>query len=485
MATSVGAATTAASSSLDQLGAQYQALLQSTTVVPLQTQQSTLNSYISSISTLKTDLNALYTSAQSLAAIGSSSPMSAFSVDSSDSTVVDATATSNAFVGSHTIDSVTRLAKSDTLLSGQFAAGDTSMITALGAGAKTFSINGVQVTATLTDGETNGQVLSDIATAINNTTGITVTASVLNIDGNNSELALTSRSTGFANRISSVTDGNSTVAALLGYGGVTFADTVGGASRTLASTTQAGFQQGFAENLDASFSLDGVAMTRGTNTITDAVPGLTIKLKNTSATSQTLTIAADSTSIESTINDFITKYNAVITYLANNTGVTSSGTRGTFADDSNVNVLATDLRSTMLQPVTSVAAGAPALLSAVGITTNDDGTLSLSDTSELESALAANPKQVSDLFNSTNGLAGALVAKLKPYVTYGGTLDTETKNTNAQIKDITDRINTLNARIDVQVAAYKQQFEQIQILLDQATQTQQEVASFSSYASAG
>ena len=483
MATAVGT-TAAGTSSLDQLAAQYQAYLQTPTVVPLQAKQSTLTSYIGSISTLKTDLNALYTSAKALAAIGSSSPISTFAVDSSDSTVVDATASSNASVGSHSIDSVTRLAKADTLLSGQFMSADTSMATALGAGDKTFAINGVQVSVTLAGTETNAQVLAAIATAVNSTTGITVAASVLNIDGTHAELALTSRSTGFANRISSVAEGNSTLAGLLGYGGVTFTDTVGGASRTLASPTQAGFQQGFAENLDAQFSLDGVTMTRGTNSVTDAVAGLTIKLKNASATPQTLTITADNTAIESTINDFITKYNAVVNYLASNTSVSSTGTRGTFADDSNVNGLATDLRSILLQPVASVAAGAPSLLSAVGITTNDDGTLSLSDTSTLESVLATNPRQVSDLFNSTNGVAGALVAKLKPYVSYGGTLDTETKNTNLQIKDIGDRITTLNARIDVQVAAYKKQFMAIQNLLNQATEAQQVVASFASYMSA-
>ena len=483
MATAVGT-TAAGTSSLDQLAAQYQAYLQTPTVVPLQAKQSTLTSYIGSISTLKTDLNALYTSAKALAAIGSSSPISTFAVDSSDSTVVDATASSNASVGSHSIDSVTRLAKADTLLSGQFMSADTSMATALGAGDKTFAINGVQVSVTLAGTETNAQVLAAIATAVNSTTGITVAASVLNIDGTHAELALTSRSTGFANRISSVAEGNSTLAGLLGYGGVTFTDAVGGASRTVASPAQAGFQQGFAENLDAQFSLDGVTMTRGTNSVTDAVAGLTIKLKNASATPQTLTITADNTAIESTINDFITKYNAVVNYLASNTSVSSTGTRGTFADDSNVNGLATDLRSILLQPVASVAAGAPSLLSAVGITTNDDGTLSLSDTSTLESVLATNPRQVSDLFNSTNGVAGALAAKLKPYVSYGGTLDTETKTTNLQIKDIGDRITTLNARIDVQVAAYKKQFMAIQNLLNQATEAQQVVASFASYMSA-
>jgi len=475
---------TSSSSSLDQLAAQYQALLQQTTVVPLQTKQNTLSSYISSVSTLKTNLNALYTSAKALAAIGSSSPISSFSVDSSDSTAVDASATSNAAVGSHTVDSITRLAKADTLLSGQFTGTDTSLATALGAGDKTFSINGTQVTVTLAGTETNSQVLSAVATAINSTTGITVSASVLNIDGTHAELALNSRSTGYANRISSVTDGNSTLAGLLGYGGVTFADTVGGAARTLATPGQAGFQQAYAENLDAQFSLDGVTMTRGTNNITDAVAGLTIKLKNQTTAPVSLTISANNTAIESTINDFITKYNAVVSYLQSNTTVSSSGTRGTFADDPNVSGLQTDIRSIMLRQVSSVAAGAPALLSAVGITTNDDGTLSLSDTSKLESVLAANPKQVSDLFNSTNGVAVALAAKLKTYVSYGGTLDTETKNTNTQIRDITDRIKTANARIDVQVAAYKKQFEAIQVLLYQATQVQQEVSSFASYTSA-
>ncbi|HTR99548.1 MAG TPA: flagellar filament capping protein FliD [Bacteroidota bacterium] len=484
MATSVGS-TSSSSTTLDQLAAQYRMLLQQSTVVPLQTKQTSLQSMVSSIATLKSNLNGLYTSAKALAVAGTSSPLSTFAVESSSDTAVSATATSYATVGSHTFDSVTRLARADTLLSAQFTAADTSMATALGAGDKTLSINGTQVTVTLAGTETNAQVLAAIAVAVNGTTGIGVAASVLNIDGTHSQLALTSRTTGFANRLSSVTDGNSTVAALLGYGGVSFTDTVGGASRTVAANGQAGFQQGFAENLDAQFSLDGVAMTRGTNTITDAVSGLTIKLKNTSASPVSLTIAPDNTAIESTLNDFITKYNAVLNYLSAQTAVSSTGSRGVFTDDSYVRTLATDIRATMLSPVSSVAAGAPTLLSAIGITTADDGTLSLSDKAKFESTLQANPKQVSDLFNSTNGLAVGLTAKLKPFVTYDGMLDTETQNTNAQLKDIGDRINRANARIDVQVKAYQKQFQDIQALLIRATQAQQIVSGFAQYTSVG
>ncbi|HTO93599.1 MAG TPA: flagellar filament capping protein FliD [Bacteroidota bacterium] len=484
MATSVGS-TSSGSTTLDQLVAQYRSYLQSSAVVPLQTKQTTLKSFVSSIATLKLNLNALYTSAKALATGGTSSPLSTYAVDSSVDSAVTATATSYAAVGSHTIDSVTRLARADTLLSAQFTAADTAMATALGAGDRTLSINGTQVTVTLAGTETNAQVLAAIASAVNATTGIGVTASVLNIDGTHSQLALTSRTTGFANRISSVTDGNSTVAALLGYGGVTFTDTVGGASRTVASPTQAGFQQGFAENLDAQFSLDGVAMTRGTNTITDAVSGLTIKLKSTSATPVTLTVAPDNTAIESTINDFITKYNAAISYLRTQTAVSSSGSRGVFTDDTYVRTLGTDIRSTMSLSVAGLASGAPALLSAIGITTGDDGSLALSDKAKFESTLQANPKQVSDLFNSANGLAVKLTAKLKPFVTYDGTLDTETQNTNAQLKDIADRIARANARIDIQVKAYQKQFQDIQALLIRATQAQQIVSSFAQYTSVG
>jgi len=92
---------------------------------------------------------------------------------------------------------------------------------------------------------------------------------------------------------------------------------------------------------------------------------------------------------------------------------------------------------------------------------------------------------VSDLFNSTNGLAVGLTAKLKPFVTYDGMLDTETQNTNAQLKDIGDRIDRANARIDVQVKAYQKQFQDIQALLIRATQAQQIVSGFAQYTSVG
>ncbi|HTY60331.1 MAG TPA: flagellar filament capping protein FliD, partial [Bacteroidota bacterium] len=427
-------------------------------------------------------LTALYNSAKTLGRIGSSSPFSAFTVSSSSSTVVDATATSSAAIGSHTLDSVTRLAKADILLSTQLTASDTSMIAGLGAGTKTFSINGVEVSVTLTDGQTNDQVIGAIANAVNNTAGVGVSASVLHVDATHTELALTSKNTGAASHIASVTDGNSTLAALLGYGAVSFTDTPGTTPRTIASPSQAGFIEGYSENLDASFSLNGVAMTRGSNTISDAVNGLTLKLTGTSTTPVSLTIAPDNAGIEATVNSFISNYNATITYLATQTTTdATAGTRGPFADDMDVRYLSSDLRALMLHSVSTVATGAPAVLSAVGITTNADGTLSLSDTTKFETALAANPSQVSDLFNSTNGVANLLQAKLKGFVSYGGSIDSETKSSNKQIKSFTDRITLQNARIDKQVAAYKQQFVDIQQLLNQAAQQQLMINSFASY----
>jgi len=480
MATTVTSSTSG--TSLDTLASQYRSTLVATSVAPLQTQQSTLQSRVSSLTALKTKLNALYTSARTLARIGSSSPFSAFAVSSSSSSVVDATATGSAAIGSHTLDSVTRLAKSDILLSAQFTGTDTSMITALGAGARTFSINGIQVSVTLTDGQTNDQVIAAIATAVNGTAGIGVSASVLHVDGTHTELALTSRNTGTASRISSVTEGNSTLSGLLGYGTVSFTDTPGTTPRTIASATQAGFVEGYSGNLDALFSLNGISMTRGTNSISDAVNGLTLKLKGTSATPVSLTVSPDNTSIEASVNDFITNYNAIISYLKDQTAIDAkAGTRGPFADDPNVRYLSSDLRALLLHSVSSVDAGAPSVLSAIGIKTGDDGTLSLSDKAKFEAALAANPKQVSDLFNSTNGVATLMQARLKSFVSYGGSIDTETKSTNKQIKTLKDRMDILNGRIDKQVDTYKQQFANIQALLVTATQQQQIINSFTSY----
>jgi flagellar hook-associated protein 2 len=477
-------ATTAVSttSSLDTIAAQYRAMLVSTSVAPLQTQSSTLSTRVSSLSALKTKLNALYESARGLARIGSSSPFASFSIASSQTTVADGTATSSAAIGSHTIDSVTRLAKADILLSSRLTGTDTSMITSLGAGVKTFSINGTQVTVTLTDGQTDDQVMSAIAGAVNNTAGVGVSASVLHVDGTHTELALTSRTTGTASRISSVTEGNSNLAALLGFGGVTFTDTPGTTPRTMASSTQAGFIEGYSGNLDALFSMNGVSMTRGKNSITDAVNGLTLNLKGTSATPVTLTVAPNNADIEKSVTDFITNYNSIIGYLQSQTSIDAkAGTRGAFADDPNVRYLASDLRALLLHSVSSVDAGAPAVLSAVGIKTADDGTLSLSDLPKFEAALASNPKQVSDLFNSSNGIATLMQTRLRTFVSYGGSLDIETKSSNRQIKTLADRMTVLNARIDKQVTAYKQQFSDIQALLVTATQQQQIISSFMSY----
>ena len=466
-------------SSLDQLGQQYQAMLVSQEITPLQTQQDTLNDRLTALNTLKTKLKTLYDSANGLTQTGSSSEFKTFTVASSQTSVATATATSSAMIGTHTLQ-VSQLAKSDTALSGQLAtsgANASSIIGAEGAGVKTFriSVNGTDtdVNVTLNAGDTNATILSAIATAVNGS-GSAVRASVVSDTPTTSRLVLTSTSSGSANAIS-LSDQTGTLLNSIGLG----AGVVGG--REVSTATTGGYIYSDAGTLDAKFKLDGIDITRSTNTVSDVLSGVTLQLagvQNATDTPVALSISVDTSSVEGSIQAFISDYNDVMNYINSNSTIdVKAGVNGVFSSDASIRSVRSDLRSMAGLQVSSVASGSLSMLSQLGVTTNSDGTLTLSDTTKLESALASNPTQVSDIFNSSNGIAVRMKSYLNQYVTYGGEMDTEANSVSSQVTNLGTRMDRINAQIDTQVQNYIQQFAQIQELLQEAEYQQQMIQS--------
>lgn len=164
---------------------------------------------------------------------------------------------------------------------------------------------------------------------------------------------------------------------------------------------------------DAHFSLNGIPLTRSSNNVSDAVNGVTFNLLQQtpdSVTNYTASIVPDTTTVQNTIVSFVSAYNALQSFAAQQTQLNSDGTYASTA------VLANDLtfRQTMsninqevTSQVTGLANGAFSSLSDIGITfINQPATsttpavnnvLNVND-AQLSSALAANFKGVSNLF---------------------------------------------------------------------------------------
>lgn len=276
-----------------------------TELTSLQGRDTALSSLGTQIATLSTDLQAL---------TDFSGTMAYKTGSSSDTNVLTLTSASAAAVaGTHTI-TVQNLAQTSSAATDAVGAADTLT------GGITFKVgDGNWKTVNVGDDST-APTLSGLSAAINNA-NIGVTASVLtNADGTQ-RLSLVSKTSGSAGQITIATYANNSTSI------TTLADSMkadGNAGLGLQT-----IQQG----LDATMTVDGVPrITSSSNTVTDAIPGVTFQLLSTGTavsggTAETVQVVIenDTASIETAINTFVTDYNAMMKAINAQEGKDSSG----------------------------------------------------------------------------------------------------------------------------------------------------------------
>ncbi|HTX18087.1 MAG TPA: flagellar filament capping protein FliD [Bacteroidota bacterium] len=451
---------------------QYQSTLTSQQVTPLQNQQTSLNARLTALATMKTKLQTLYTTTTAMAVTGSSSTFLGLTASSSNPGVVTATASSGATAGNHTV-LVTQLAKTDLALSDQLTSSATSIVDAEGAGTKTIQVGNVSVDVTLTAGDSDSTVLGNIADAIN-AKGGNVSASVVSDTSTTSRLVLQSTQTGSANAIA-LSDTAGTLLANLGLS----SSVVSG--RNAFTSTTGGYLNQDASTLDAKFKLDGIDITRSGNTVTDALTGVTLTLngaQNASDLPATVSVGINTNQVQSTVQQFINNYNDLLQNLTSEMAVDpTTNTRQIFAGDPTFTMLKVNLQSLIYGQVSSVKSGNPANLFQLGVTAAADGTLSISDTTKFNAAMAADPTKISDLFNSSNGLAVQMNNLLKNFVApTSGRMDSMTSIVKSETSSLSDRITTVQARISNQVTQYQNQLVQLQAALEEAQNLDSEMS---------
>jgi len=149
---------------------------------------------------------------------------------------------------------------------------------------------------------------------------------------------------------------------------------------------------------DAQFTIDGYSMARASNSVDDAIEGLSLELlAEDSENTITLTVSSDPDATVATVNNFITQYNSVVDLINQAQQYDSdTDTGGIFLGEMSVMLLEDGLRGAATNPVSTLGLDLQ-LLSQVGITTDDSDHLVL-DATEFTDALASNPEAVKRLF---------------------------------------------------------------------------------------
>ncbi|RDI97725.1 flagellar capping protein [Dyella solisilvae] len=395
------------------------------------------NNLLTGLSSLNSALGGIQSALATLTSINTFSSYNAtLTPTGSSSGIGSVTTMSSAQAGTYTLD-VSQLATAQKRASSAYASGAV-------VGQGTLNITVGSSTMNIAVSATN--TLSDIASAINSSSSNPgVTATIVN-GVNGQQLMLSSSKTGVANAF--------TISAS--------SDSSSGLSSLATALNTAGSN----EAQDAKLTIDGIAVSSATNTVTGMMDGVTLNL--TSTGTNTLTVAQDNTAATNAIQGLVTAYNSYVSTVSSLSSYdSSSGTAGVLLGDTTLTSVQRQINSVLSNAVAGNSIGT---LANLGITRNADGTLSL-DTTKLSSAFQSNPSAVKDLFTGTNGYATTLNTAINSYTSTSGIIPTRMNSLNNTLTQLSQQQTALDSRMSTYQTQLQQQYTALDTLMSTLNST--------------
>ncbi len=224
----------------------------------------------------------------------------------------------------------------------------------------------------------------------------------------------------------------------------------------------------------------GSTLVSQSNTITEAsssIAGLSVTAI-TENTTTTITVSSDTAKIKTAINDFLAEYNKTQSLIDSQTASTTDAkgkvTAGILASENDAGEIATKLRRVVTENVAGLA-DALNQLEELGIVSNgNDNSLSLSNESKLDAALANNLNTVRNLFaDTTSGLAVKLDAYLTRTAGDAGSLQSKQDRITKQATDIDTQIADLERVVESNRQRMIESFIAMETAQSQVKQQQQ------------
>jgi flagellar hook-associated protein 2 len=432
---------------------------------------------LSVFSSVRSGLSTFQTAVQNLKGTGS---FKAFTVNSSDASVLSASAGSNAVPGNYSIE-ISSLAQAQQLV----ATGQASSTATIGSGASTtlnfdfgtisydplaggsynattgqytgasFATNGGGIKSVTIDSTNN--TLEGIRDAVNKA-NIGVNATIIN-DGGTSPYRLTfsTSTSGVSNSMSISVAGDASLATLLSN------DPSG--TQNLSQTLEA---------KNANLKVNGIAITKTSNVVTDAIQGVTLNLNKTTVTNTpiSLTIAKDTASITAAANSFVSAYNSLNSTLKSISAYkTATTSGGSLAGDPAIRQMMGELSDILSGTVTG---GSFTTLADVGLSVKPGVGMTL-DSTKFSAAMNSNLSDLSNLFTATDGYATKLDAWAKSSLNV--TVNTRTSNINQSITDIANQVATQETRMTSIQKRYTRQFTNLNTVLAQLSNVSSSITS--------
>ena len=444
----------------------------------LATKSSSLQSKISLLGQFKSLVSNVQTAAAGLQNLGK---LNGIKATVGNTNALSVTAKNTAGVANYSVD-VLRLAKSQQIVSqaGNFTSASQVLVAKDGeteataqitinfgtVSGGTFAADAARLQSISVSAGDDGEIsLQDVADAINDG-DYGVRASLISDKTGSVRLSLTGDDTGAENAF------KIDVSATSGTANAAFANLNFDPSATDSTTFDA---PGTAQ--DSLMHLNGVEITRATNTIDDAVDGLTFTLKATTipegsetSTSTTLSIQRDSSAISTQLKSFVDAYNQLASAIKTTTSYNAeTKTAGTFQGDSTIRGMQSQFRSLLTSAFGDGTDGIRTL-SDLGVGFQKDGTLAL-DSSKLGKAVENDLDGVIGFFGafdqsvssiapeaSKNGFAYQLEQLAKGILADDGLIDSRLDGLNSSVKSIEKQYERVELRLEQIEKRYRAQF---------------------------
>lgn len=241
----------------------------------------------------------------------------------------------------------------------------------------------------------------------------------------------------------------------------------------------------------SKIEVDGITITSDSNTVEDAIDGVTLNLKALSETDKpmTITVKEDTAKTEKAIQEVVDQYNSILTFVGEQLSVgdpsAEKNKTGALVGDSSLMRLETGLRSLMTANVNNGSTSVKNMKD-LGISVDREGKATL-DSKKLKEALANDPAAVKNLFftpektepgiegepavkiSEENGMAQKMRSLIDSYISdKTGIIINKSKTFDNEIKDISKSITSFNERLEKKRANYIAMFTRLDTVMMQA-----------------
>jgi flagellar hook-associated protein 2 len=307
-----------------------------------------------------------------------------------------------------------------------------------------------------------GTLVSELGISVDQEKGASGIVSATSFSPSNglSQISLTAKNSGSGFKIEDLSDLSG---GMLGEFGLNLGSTRTAFVQNESGADTAGFVHD-AALLNSKISFNGLNIERNSNSISDLVAGVTLNLKSVMSVDDndvTVDVANDVAAVKARIDEFITSFNDVYNYVKSNTS-SSDGIRGVLLGDASGSSILSLLSSTAYSPISGLGSGTINSLTEMGITFNSNTGLSITNSDQLNNALANNIEEVEQTFNSDSGIAANLYNRLLPYTGFNGYLTARKNTIDGNIKSTTDSITRIQTKIERDSQVLRNRYIQLQ-----------------------